>query len=268
MEDKQKTVSFVDANNVKYIIKAEITHRNGYPEFTMAGQNGQCHGQCQDSIKPDNNYQKKIIDIWNTWHLNGIYNPIHIKKELPKNFWNTIEKLFYNIEKTEKEKFNSKKVSDCTKEELSEFEEAIIAIGLSLELTFEELKYIKKLNYGYGNCVYEVQGHDYYSGTEDEIFNAVQEYISESLWVFNNSFLRNYGVLKNINNAELILNILQKQYESGNDAIKELVQWEENKDEITQDAINADGVGHFLNSYNGEYDDVNVFGTTYIVCQE
>ena len=48
-----RTVSFKDANGNKWDIECEITYRNGYAEYTMSGQSG----QCQDSIKPEGDNQ-------------------------------------------------------------------------------------------------------------------------------------------------------------------------------------------------------------------
>jgi len=411
MENKKRTVKFTDANNHRWTIEAEITHRNGYPEFIMLGE----LGQCQDEINPDGKNQKKLIEIWNTWHLNGMHagtekqekalekykeendyekrckylnsinhngNPITekekviinkelndlldeainlknnfdsfekivnnyykknksslivnlkeiglngelveiknkeeikdfikktnnyfldksekqqqkinktklktllydihpetgkpykygtewIRKDLPKNFWDDIEELFDKIEYEEKNKFSSKKVSKCSKEELQNYDGHIVTLGLHLDLTIDELYNIdqKKYGYGNGNYLYDVYGTEYYCGNQEEIFEAVQEYISDSLWAFNTSFLENYGVLKDIDYVSDILDPLQEKCEYGNEAIKALVQWDENKDEITQDAINADGVGNFLNSYDGTSEYYEVLGEKYIVCR-
>lgn len=70
MKEEQKTnVKFKDEQNNLWNIEIEITHRNGYPEFTMSGENG----QCQDRIKPANKQQKRLFEIWNEWHLNGLH---------------------------------------------------------------------------------------------------------------------------------------------------------------------------------------------------
>lgn len=50
-------------------VEMEITDRNGYPEFTMSNE----HGQGQDSIKPRTDNQKKLLRLWNEWHLNGMH---------------------------------------------------------------------------------------------------------------------------------------------------------------------------------------------------
>lgn len=73
MKTEQKiNVNFKDNEGIRYKVKAEITHRNGYPEFSMTGEGNGSSGQCDDSIKPANKYQKELLNIWNTWHLNGM----------------------------------------------------------------------------------------------------------------------------------------------------------------------------------------------------
>ncbi|MBN1682829.1 hypothetical protein JW865_04680 [Candidatus Bathyarchaeota archaeon] len=73
MKAEQKTiVKFKDANNVLYNVEIEITHRNGHPEFTMSGEGNGSMGQCDDSIKPKNSQQKRLLELWNKYHLNGM----------------------------------------------------------------------------------------------------------------------------------------------------------------------------------------------------
>ncbi len=73
MKNEQKmNVVFKDADNIRYDIKIEITHRNGYPEFSMSGDGNGSSGQCDSGIKPLNKPQKELMNIWAVWHLNGM----------------------------------------------------------------------------------------------------------------------------------------------------------------------------------------------------
>jgi antirestriction protein len=72
MKDFKKTISFLDAEGHRATITAEITHRNGYPEFIASGTYVGHAGQCLDEIKPTNTAQKHLIDLWKNWHLNGM----------------------------------------------------------------------------------------------------------------------------------------------------------------------------------------------------
>lgn len=72
MENYKKTVSFIDADKHRAIIELEITDRNGYPEFTASGSYLNSGGQCLDQIKPRTQAQRKLIYLWENYHLNGM----------------------------------------------------------------------------------------------------------------------------------------------------------------------------------------------------
>jgi len=91
MYKEQKTnVKFKDGKNILYNVEIKITHRNGYPEFSMSGEGQGSMGQCYDDIKPKNPKQKRLIEIWKTYHLNGTKagNEAQTKKleEMPKPY--------------------------------------------------------------------------------------------------------------------------------------------------------------------------------------
>lgn len=145
-----------------------------------------------------------------------------------------------------------------------------LALVQHLDLkTCETIQSIKKSPYGYGDCLFEYDGIEYYSGTEEEISEACKEYIEQILWAFNINFLENYGALNDIchYDCEVILTPLQKQCENGNDAIKALVNWDDNQDFIVEDAISGDTFSHFLNGYDGHSYEITVNKTTYFICR-
>lgn len=72
MKTINRTIEFLDADNNKVIFNAEITTRNNYFEFTASGEYCGGLGQCFDSVKPANDNQKALIDIWHKYHLNGM----------------------------------------------------------------------------------------------------------------------------------------------------------------------------------------------------
>lgn len=59
-------VSFVDKNREKFTCELTITHRNGYPEFTMCSEGG------QREFVPANQAQEKLLKLWKEWHLNDV----------------------------------------------------------------------------------------------------------------------------------------------------------------------------------------------------
>ena len=68
----KRTIEFLDKERNKVTAECEISERNGYPEFTMCGDYGGGGGQVFDNIVPDGDNQKKLIEIWKEWHLNGM----------------------------------------------------------------------------------------------------------------------------------------------------------------------------------------------------
>lgn len=82
--------------------------------------------------------------------------------------------------------------------------------------------------------------------TDKEANAKAGEYILDSLWAFNASFLQYYlrGDLD-----EKTITTLQERCEDANPALLALVK---NKKDLVDDAISADGRGHFLNTYDGE----------------
>lgn len=77
MNTFKKIVSIVDGNGLRFNVKLEITGRNGYPEFTASATYSGGGGQCLDSIVPRTEGQKKLIETWEKWHLNGRDNPLY-----------------------------------------------------------------------------------------------------------------------------------------------------------------------------------------------
>lgn len=69
----KREFSFIDKKGSRVKVEAEITFRNGYAEFTSCGDCGSGSGQCQDSIHPANEPQKKYLQLWEEWHLNGMH---------------------------------------------------------------------------------------------------------------------------------------------------------------------------------------------------
>lgn len=71
-QEKKWKVSFVDASKNRTEVKIEITYRNEYKELTMSGDYGGGGGQIVDIINPANEPQKRLIKMWNEFHLNGM----------------------------------------------------------------------------------------------------------------------------------------------------------------------------------------------------
>ena len=98
---------------------------------------------------------------------------------------------------------------------------------------------------------------DYIVLTDSEADEKAEEYIKESLWAFNASFLSDVTGF-DISIFEAIQS--NDKCEDNNDAILQLVG--DNFKSLIQDAISSDGRGHFLNTYDGNEEEFNCFDYT------
>ena len=64
----KRIIKFKDENENNAYIEIEV--KNG--KLSMSGSCNGSAGQCRDSIKPKNDEQKQLIDIWKQWHLNDM----------------------------------------------------------------------------------------------------------------------------------------------------------------------------------------------------
>jgi len=95
---------------------------------------------------------------------------------------------------------------------------------------------------------------------EHERGEKVKEDIRETLWAFIPSFLAEETGL-----PEEVFRALSEKCESGNDAILALVEKTCGLDAFVKAAVEADGYGHFLASYDGEEEKVTVEGEDYFI---
>ena len=67
------TCEFKDKLNNLAKIECEIKETPKGEEFTMSGEYCGGAGQCLDSIVPKNEQQERLIELWRTYHLNGMH---------------------------------------------------------------------------------------------------------------------------------------------------------------------------------------------------
>ena len=85
--------------------------------------------------------------------------------------------------------------------------------------------------------------------TDEEAQTKAEEYILDSIWAFNADFIIEHSKVLDFDDAsQSIIKAIQEQCENGNEAMKKLI---DDIDTFIEDAINADGRGHFMNSYDG-----------------
>jgi len=93
------------------------------------------------------------------------------------------------------------------------------------------------------NDIYSFDGEEYMILTDDEADEKVAEYIKDSVWAFNPSFLSCHSGID-----QDVFKLLQEKCESANEAILKLIK---DFDHFVEDAVASDGRGHFLSSYDG-----------------
>ena len=98
-----------------------------------------------------------------------------------------------------------------------------------------------------------VDGFEYLVLTEGEADQEVQAYIEDSLWAFNAEFILNIcGLDSNSNVIDSFRKMQEGTCEGCNDFIRALVDGTCGIEEFAEQAILADGRGHFLSSYDGK----------------
>ena len=81
------------------------------------------------------------------------------------------------------------------------------------------------------------------------------EYIKDLVWAFNPDFIIQHSKALDYDNASLkIIEAIQAQCENGNEAMLRLI---DDFVDFADDAIAADGRGHFLSAYDGKERDLD-----------
>jgi len=101
----------------------------------------------------------------------------------------------------------------------------------------------------YGMPVYETSEGEFAIGTEAQANKAAREYILDSLWAFNSSFIGKFAKLS-ASETKTIKTMQREMSEGANPLIRRIIG-EKNLDYFVREAIRADGRGHFLSPYDG-----------------
>jgi len=111
----------------------------------------------------------------------------------------------------------------------------------------------------YGMEVFSVGNKRYAVGTDKEADEACKEYIKDSAWAFRSSFICEYCNLPQ-ELAEALEAMQSKKCESANDSILALIdKTDGGLDGFVEEAVSADGRGHFLSSYDGNENEKDGF---------
>lgn len=99
-----------------------------------------------------------------------------------------------------------------------------------------------------GDNDFSTQDAEYKVLTDEEANELCRQYIEDSLWAFNASFIISHTELPS-EAQEMLESFQEAKSEGANETIKALI---EDMDSFVEDAISADGRGHFMNTYDGE----------------
>lgn len=108
MKNFNRNVILHDSNWNKFDIECEITNRNGYPEFSMSWEWWWSSWQNEDNIKPRTDNQRKLLDLWDNWHLNWMRAWTEKQMKLLRDYKITINANDYNntVDYLQKHKFD------------------------------------------------------------------------------------------------------------------------------------------------------------------
>lgn len=121
--------------------------------------------------------------------------------------------------------------------------------ALSIYLGCEE----DEISEGYDECTFEYGREEYLVCTEEEADERCEDYILDTLWAFNTSYIMNYIDTRTDYDEKSLrkcLVAIQELCEDSNYLIKLLVG--NRLGEFIDDAISTDSRGHYLASYDGE----------------
>lgn len=117
-----------------------------------------------------------------------------------------------------------------------------------------------------GNRFELSDGREYLVLTEEDVNDMAGKYIKDSLWAFNADFIMSTcGLNTNKKVCESLQRMQAETCEWCNDFILALIEGTCGLDDFIQEAIFADGRGHFLSMYDGEEHEINIGSETYYI---
>ena len=146
---------------------------------------------------------------------------------------------------------------ESAKKEYEEYQETP-----DLDTTFEKWvseNFNEVEEYDEDNC-----NNDYLVLTDKESNKKCTEYIKDSLWAFNASFIIEHSKLP-YESLEMIKSFQEQKCEGANDTIEALI---DDIDEFIEDAIRADGRGHYLDRYSGDESEETVENETFYIYRQ
>jgi len=156
---------------------------------------------------------------------------------------NLFETITHNQPKKEKE--NTMK-TQCV--------EPIEALAIHLGINQEEIT--EQTYTHYGLPIFCIGSKEYAVGDDEQAGEALYEYIEQSVWAFNPSFIASEC---NLPHSEGMIKCAQEKCESANDGILAMIKGTCGLKSFVDSAESADGRGHFLSPYDSEENEVDGF---------
>ena len=268
-QEFKENITFHDLENNLISLKIEIRD-NGV--LSISGDMGNSGGQILDNIKPLNEEQKRIIEIWRKYHLNDFHAGTK-KQENALKEWRgkkNIDGYDYNKEvkylksirlysdkgykygtswlkrelphqleselKSLCERINRQERERKERFKIKSFSDVNITdnkiIALAINLNLEPKEAEEDIK-DEGNNIYNYCGIDYFIGTEEETKDECMTYLTDDEYLWRQS-------------------VEAKQTTYG---LEEWAEW----------VINSDGYGSILNHYDGSEEQEEVNGIWYYI---
>ena len=132
--------------------------------------------------------------------------------------------------------------------------EPVDALAIHLGVNKEEIT--KQTYTHYGLPIFCIGSKEYAVGDDEQAGEALYEYIEQSVWAFNASFIASEC---NLPESEGMIEAAQEKCESANDGILAMIKGTCGLKSFVDSAELADGRGHFLSPYDGEESEVDGF---------
>jgi len=270
----KRKLEFLDKEQNKVVAELELEQKGKGLVFSMSGDYKNSGGQCFDSVKPSNKYQKQLLNFWKKHHLNdmhagtktqeealkklkdfesyeqsteylkqiGLYEVTlrngntykyghgWLYRELPKDVKTHLKGICDNIERIEEENLNEP-LDDDEKAEIDEKLENDRIKALKECLDLEDRQLLDVEESSYNETEFSVEGVDYMVVDDDEAEERCRDYLDKDLWI---------DCVK---------------ADRTTDSFKE---WQD-------EAIQMDGYGHILNSWDGNSEETKINDVYYYV---
>lgn len=117
-------------------------------------------------------------------------------------------------------------------------------VNASIQDVFNLANACNVLDTGYDELDFD--GQECVLCTYEEAEKRAKDYILDTVWAFNASFISSHSGI----DSDIIAAVqANDKCESNNDLLLKIIN---DKDYFVSDAIGCDGLGHFLNTYDGE----------------